>query len=88
MIPRSGNSGKCNVMLSRGPAVLEEEKAFVHVEANGPTQRVGCRQRQSRLRGGLHSGLQWIANKRVGSPEVNTDDSLLIVGNQKKSHVK
>src|SRR6218665_1364808 len=27
-------------------------------EASGPTQRVGCRQRQSRLRSGLHSGLQ------------------------------
>src|SRR6218665_2593624 len=62
-------SGLCllrlpKVMLSRRPALLEEDKAFK--EANGPTQRVGCRQRHSRLRNGLHSGL--IANKRVGSP--------------------
>ena len=44
------------VMLSRGPALLEENKAFR--EANGPTQGVGCRQRQSGLRSGLNSGLQ------------------------------
>src|SRR6218665_842815 len=45
-------SGLCllrlpEVMLSRGPALLEEDKAFR--EANGPTQRVGCHQPQSRL---------------------------------------
>jgi len=44
------------VMLSIGPALLEEDKAFR--EANGPTQRVGCHQPQSRLQSGLHSGLQ------------------------------
>ena len=54
-------SGLCllrlpKVMLSRGPALLEEDKAVR--EANGPTQRVGCRHRHSRLRSGLHSGLQ------------------------------
>src|SRR6218665_3253774 len=59
--PQETVSGLCllrlpEVMLSRGPALLEEDKAFI--ETNGPTQRVGCRQRQSRLRSGLHSGLQ------------------------------